>query len=166
METNISNDCLWSREKAPLMGEAFNWMRRQVRLEQAVKFPVKCLHPRISFESQTLQRVGAIYNLVAVKCWFCGICWPGLLLICFWLAFIADILESRLSSSRSILLTVASCLSGASWMCTVQSMDHWSIFLFLLSFNSIQRSEMSSGHPWGWGWISRSWDEDSRYLKS
>lgn len=94
------------------------------------------------------------------------ICWPGLLLICFWLAFIADILESHLSSSRSILLTVASCLSGASWMCTVQSMDHWSIFLFLLSFNSIQRSEMSSGHPWGWGWISRSWDEDSRYLKS
>lgn len=63
METNISNDCLWSREKAPLMGEAFNWMRRQVRLEQAVKFPVKCLHPRISFESQTLQRVGAMYLL-------------------------------------------------------------------------------------------------------
>lgn len=53
METNISNDRLWAREKAPLMGEAFNWMGRQVRLGQAVKFPVKCPHPGVGFESQT-----------------------------------------------------------------------------------------------------------------
>lgn len=35
------------------MGEAFNWMRRQVRLGPAVTFPVKCPHPEVSFESQT-----------------------------------------------------------------------------------------------------------------
>lgn len=54
METNISNDCVWAREEAPLMGEAFNWMGRQVRLRRAVNFPVKCPHPRVRFESQAL----------------------------------------------------------------------------------------------------------------
>lgn len=36
METDISNDCLLSREKAPLIGEAFNWTGQQVRMGKAV----------------------------------------------------------------------------------------------------------------------------------
>lgn len=40
METNISNDCPWAWAEAPLIGEAFNWMGRQVRLRQATQ---KCV---------------------------------------------------------------------------------------------------------------------------
>lgn len=44
------------------MGDEFNWMQRQVRLGQAVKFLVKCPHPWVSFESQTYYDLDPVFS--------------------------------------------------------------------------------------------------------
>ncbi len=177
METNISNDRLWAREKAPLMGEAFNWMGRQVRLGQAVKFPVKCPHPGVSFESQTWLLVNhlELFNglvpfltkILGLWCFY----WPVFSVV--WRSVNLPLTLSQTSRCSSSCSTLFNCrlMSICCFLCvrtvpqTIDFTRHFS--LFLLSFNSIQRrSEMSSGRPRGWDWIGESPDEDRMHLKS
>ena len=62
------------------MVEAFNWLGQQVRLGQAVKFPVECLHPRVSVDSHTgllvnyLEVMSGLEQFTICSCKMCGLC--------------------------------------------------------------------------------------------
>lgn len=141
------------RKRHLLMVEAFNWLGQQVRLGQAVKFPVECLHPRVSVDSHTgllvnyLEVMSGLEQFTICSCKMCGLC---LFFFFYWTVFCSGLcvhqlfIPPLLHSSSNMLLTVASCLllpgcgPNEYWF-------HSSNFLCLLSVKSIQRSEVSSG---------------------
>ena len=145
------------RKRHLLMVEAFNWLGQQVRLGQAVKFPVKCLHPRVSLDSHTgllvnyLEVMSGVEQFTICSCKMFGLCFFLFFFLFFFLlnCFLQWALcpsafhpAFLLHSSSNMLLTVASCLllpgcgPNEYWF-------HSSNFLCLLSVKSIQRSEVS-----------------------
>lgn len=114
------------RKRHLLMVEAFNWLGQQVRLGQAVKFPVECLHPRVSVDSHTgllvnyLEVMSGLEQFTICSCKMCGLC-------LFFFFFLNCFLQWALCPSAFhpafialIIQHVINCsfMSAASWMWT------------------------------------------------